>query len=104
MINEHDRIIMLAMVPPYGLMVPAGQRRFCIDPSFADILRYKKMCLCVGVMPDKFVERYDLNCFYTGNDCFELREARYMGISFHYTLPGCWMILMNYFVVRRQIN
>lgn len=86
MINEHDRIIMLGHGSPYGLMNSPGKGVFVIDPSFVDILKYKKQCVYVWCNADKFVERYDLkDCFYTGMIVSELREAEYMGIS-HYTL------------------
>lgn len=61
-IKEHDRIIMLGHGDGMGLF---GYDRYIIDSTLVYLLR-EKICICIWCYAQDFVERYNLNGFYTG--------------------------------------
>ena len=76
-IKTHDRIIMLGHGTEKGLL---GFNKFVIDSTWVYLLRDKN-CVCVWCNADKFVEKYNLNGFYTGMIISELEE------SYLYSIP-----------------
>ena len=73
-IKEHDRIIMLGHGHPGGLFYTP------INSTLVYLLK-EKQCICIWCNADKFVEKYELNGFYTGMFISEVTEAAHFGIT-----------------------
>lgn len=70
-IKSHDRIVMLGHGTENGLI---GFDGLLIDSSFVYLLR-EKICVCIWCNADVFVEKYELNGFYTGMIISEYEES-----------------------------
>lgn len=83
-ILNHDRIMMMGHGSPSGLfginrfkMVSA----FVIDQRTVHLLKQKENSVFVWCHANEFVDRHNLNGFYSGMFVSEVTEARYCGIS-----------------------
>ncbi len=82
LIREHDRIFMLGHGFPDGLFSVGqfpGAGSLIIDRNTAPLLQDKEN-ICIWCYADEFVNRYQLNGFYTGMFISEVGEAGYYGI------------------------
>ena len=75
-ISNHDRIIMMGHGTPGGLL---GFYGYMIDWTFVEILKEKRT-VCIWCNADKFVERHELDGFYTGMVISEVSEANMYSI------------------------
>ena len=74
LIGAHDRIMMMGHGHPGGLFFT------CINNRMTDLLR-EKQGVYIWCNADKFVEKYELQGFYTGMFISEVGEARYFRIN-----------------------
>ena len=82
LINEHDRIIMMGHGSPYGLFNVGrfvSSNGYIIDASMVEVLRNKE-CISIWCNADQFMNRYELNGFYSGMFISEVGEAYYCGL------------------------
>ena len=82
LISEHDRIIMLGHGSPYGLFSIgqfAGENGYVIDSTMVPLL-YEKECISIWCNADQFMNRHELNGFYSGMFISEVGEATYCGL------------------------
>jgi hypothetical protein len=82
LISEHDRIIMLGHGSPYGLFSIGqfhGNNGYVIDESMVPLL-YEKECISIWCNADQFMNRHQLNGFYSGMFISEVSEATYCGL------------------------
>lgn len=79
-IKNHDRIIMLGHGTDRGLLSIEREEKqvvdfvYYIDATMVYLLREKE-CVCIWCNADNFVERYELQGFYTGMIISEYEEA-----------------------------
>jgi len=101
LIDNHERIMMMGHGTPSGLlsvgqftdntfntyfsksryMVEYMNSMYVIDYDFVDILKTKSENIFIWCNADQFVNKYDLNGFYTGMFISELGEAFYCGVK-----------------------
>lgn len=77
-IKENERIIMLGHGAPYGLF---GHYGMMISSEHVEFLRDKPHNVYIWCHANQFVERYNLNGFYSGMFISEVGEANYCGIK-----------------------
>jgi hypothetical protein len=82
LISEHDRIIMLGHGSPSGLFSIgqfAGENGYIIDSTMVPLL-YEKECIAIWCNADQFMNKHELNGFYSGMFISEVGEATYCGL------------------------
>lgn len=82
MIKTHDIIMMMGHGSPWGLFSVGrfiGSNGYVIDYTTVELLRNKQNVF-IWCNADKFVNRYDLNGFYSGMFISEVGEATYCGL------------------------
>ena len=82
LISEHDRIIMLGHGSPYGLFSIGqfhGNNGYVINSTMVPLL-YEKECISIWCNADQFMNRHELNGFYSGMFISEVSEATYCGL------------------------
>jgi len=84
LISEHDRIIMMGHGSPSGLFSCAkfgdnDYSGFVIDSTMVPLL-YEKECISIWCNADKFMNKHELNGFYSGMFISEVGEATYCGL------------------------
>jgi hypothetical protein len=90
-ISEHERIIMMGHGSPFGLfsvgrfISPNG---YVIDSTMVPLLRDKE-CIAIWCNADQFMNKHQLNGFYSGMFISEVGEAHYCG------LPGTLQETVN---------
>jgi hypothetical protein len=90
-ISEHERIIMMGHGSPFGLfsvgrfISPNG---YVIDSTMVPLLRDKE-CISIWCNADQFMNKHQLNGFYSGMFISEVGEATYCG------LPGTLQETVN---------
>ena len=85
MVDSHDRVMMMGHGSPLGLFSvgqfygvhPSG---YIIDHTFVELLRKKTNNVFIWCNADIFVERFELEGFYTGMFISEVDEATYCGV------------------------
>ena len=81
-IEEHERIIMMGHGSPFGLFSIGqfiGNNGYVIDESMVPLL-LEKECIAIWCNADKFMNKYQLNGFYSGMFISEVGEAFYCGL------------------------
>lgn len=84
LIKTHDRVIMLGHGCPYGLFsVGRFKTRYglIINPDSVEELKKKKDNVYIWCNADEFVNKYELNGFYSGMFISEIYEGEHYGIS-----------------------
>jgi hypothetical protein len=82
LISEHDRIIMLGHGSIHGLFSVGqfdGENGYVIDSTMVPLL-YEKECIAIWCNADQFMNRHELNGFYSGMFISEVGEATYCGL------------------------
>ena len=100
LITKHDRVIMLGHGTPFGLMavgqfisnpvlIDKGENEyysyqlnsgFIIDDSMVDELNKKSNNVYIWCNADRFVDKHNLNGFYTGMFISEYSEAKFCSV------------------------
>ena len=82
LIENHDRVLMLGHGTHMGLL-SVGQfpdiGSYIIDYSYSDLLSDKKENIFIWCLADQFVQRHELNGFYSGMFISEVSEAFSLG-------------------------
>jgi hypothetical protein len=81
-ITEHNRIIMLGHGSPYGLFSIGqffGKNGYVIDFTMVPLLESKE-CISIWCNADQFMNKHELNGFYSGMFISEVGEATYCGL------------------------
>jgi hypothetical protein len=82
LISEHDRIIMLGHGSIHGLFSIGqfdGENGYVIDSTMVPLL-YEKECIAIWCNADQFMNKHELNGFYSGMFISEVGEATYCGL------------------------
>jgi len=82
LISEHDRIIMLGHGSIHGLFSIGqfdGENGYVIDSTMVPLL-YEKECISIWCNADQFMNKHELNGFYSGMFISEVGEATYCGL------------------------
>ena len=82
LITQHDRVIMLGHGSPFGLFSVGrfiGNNGYVIDSTMVDVLKYTE-CISIWCNADKFMNKHELNGFYSGMFISEVGEAYYCGL------------------------
>lgn len=90
-IFEHERIIMMGHGSPFGLFSIGqffGKNGYVIDDTMVPLL-LEKECIAIWCNADKFMNKHQLNGFYSGMFISEVGEAFYCG------LPGTEQSVVN---------
>lgn len=83
-IETHDRIMMMGHGSSEGLFSVGNfisDNGYIIDKSFVPLLKNKKECFYLWCNADKFVEKYELNGFYSGMFISEVHEANFCNVK-----------------------
>jgi hypothetical protein len=91
LITRHDRVIMLGHGSPFGLFSVGqfmGSNGYIIDSTMVDVLKYTE-CISIWCNADQFMNKHQLNGFYSGMFISEVGEAHYCG------LPGTLQETVN---------
>jgi hypothetical protein len=91
LITRHDRVIMLGHGSPFGLFSVGqfmGGNGYIIDSTMVDVLKHTE-CISIWCNADKFMNKHELNGFYSGMFISEVGEAHYCG------LPGILQETVN---------
>ena len=84
LIESHDRIMMMGHGSPDGLFSVGSFKSdngYVIDKTFVPFLKKKQECFYLWCNADKFVEKYQLNGFYSGMFISEVHEARFCDVD-----------------------
>ena len=82
LIETHDRIMMMGHGSPDGLFsIGNFNEGYVIDKNIVHFLKKKKECFYLWCNADKFVEKYQLNGFYSGMFISEVNEASFCNIN-----------------------
>ena len=82
LIETHDRIMMMGHGSSDGLFsIGNFDEGYVIDKNIVFLLKKKKECFYLWCNADKFVEKYQLNGFYSGMFISEVGEASFCNIS-----------------------
>ena len=82
LIETHDRIMMMGHGSPDGLFsIGNFDEGYVIDKNIVDFLKKKKECFYLWCNADKFVEKYQLNGFYSGMFISEVNEANFCNVN-----------------------
>ena len=84
MIEEHDRIMMMGHGSPFGLLSVGrfpGAETYIVDYTAVPLLKEKSNNLYIWCNADCYVNKFDLEGFYSGMFVSEVLEARLMGLS-----------------------
>jgi len=84
LIKTHDRIMMMGHGSPEGLFSVGNfntNNGYVIDKNFVPFLKNKKECFYLWCNADKFVEKYQLNGFYSGMFISEVSEANFCNVK-----------------------
>ena len=105
-IEKSDRVIMLGHGSPFGLFSVGrfqSTNGYIIDNTMIDVLSDKPNNIYVWCHANQFVERHELNGFYSGMFVSEYGEAYYCGVK---TLIGDVELSNDLFaeVVGKNIN
>jgi len=82
LISEHDRIIMLGHGSIHGLFSIGqfdGENGYVIDSTMIPLL-LEKECISIWCNADQFMNKHELNGFYSGMFISEVSEATYCGL------------------------
>ena len=82
LITRHDRVIMLGHGSPFGLFSIGqfmGSNGYIIDSTMVDVLKHVE-CISIWCNADQFMNRHQLNGFYSGMFISEVGEAEYCGL------------------------
>jgi len=82
LISEHDRIIMLGHGSIHGLFSIGqfdGENGYVIDSTMVPLL-LEKECISIWCNADQFMNKHQLNGFYSGMFISEVGEAMYCGL------------------------
>ena len=82
LITRHDRVIMLGHGSPFGLFSIGqfmGSNGYIIDSTMVDVLKHVE-CISIWCNADQFMNRHQLNGFYSGMFISEVGEAIYCGL------------------------
>ena len=82
LITRHDRVIMLGHGSPFGLFSIGqfmGSNGYIIDSTMVDVLKHVE-CISIWCNADQFMNRHQLNGFYSGMFISEVGEAMYCGL------------------------
>ena len=77
-----DRIIMLGHGSPFGLFSVGkfiGNNGYIVDATTVDALKHTE-CISIWCNADQFMNRHELNGFYSGMFISEVGEATYCGL------------------------
>ena len=80
--TQHDRVVMLGHGSPFGLFSVGqffGKNGYVIDDTMVPLL-LEKECIAIWCNADKFMNKYELNGFYSGMFISEVGEAIYCGL------------------------
>jgi hypothetical protein len=81
LIREYPRVMMMGHGSPHGLFnVCPNEWGFVVESSFVTELSSKSDNIMIWCNADQFVNRYNLNGFYTGMFISEVAEANYCGL------------------------
>jgi hypothetical protein len=89
LIESHDRIMMMGHGSSEGLFSIGNfesDNGYVIDKSFVPFLKKKKECFYLWCNADKFVEKYQLNGFYSGMFISEVHEASFCDVDTNQSL------------------
>lgn len=82
LIETHDRIMMMGHGSSEGLFsVGNFDEGYVIDKNIVFLLKKKKECFYLWCNADKFVEKYQLNGFYSGMFISEVSEANFCNVK-----------------------
>lgn len=82
LIENHDRIMMMGHGSSDGLFsIGNFDEGYVIDKNTVPFLKKKKECFYLWCNADKFVEKYQLNGFYSGMFISEVHEANFCNVK-----------------------
>ena len=84
LISSHDRIMMMGHGSPWGLLSVGrfpGAGMYIIDDTVVQLLREKSNNVYIWCNADRYVNKYELEGFYSGMFVSEVEEAKLMGLS-----------------------